>query len=1102
MEVGILGQFVVRRDGHEVAVSAPKQRLLLVLLVLRRGEVVPTETLIDKLWAGAPPTTAVKVVQVYVSQLRKALGEGALETCSGGYRLHVEPAEVDAVRFEQLLGHGLDLLATGDAAGAQADLRAALALWRGAPLADFRFKEFAAQEIGRLEELHLLARAKRLEAELALGRAAESVPALQALVREYPLQEDLRRLLMLALYRAGRQADALAAYQDARTTLVADLGIDPGESLQRLEAAILAHDPTLDLEVVPPDVPESVVRVPVTAGRTVRPIARRVRRAHGWLAGVGAVVLVAVSVVVLLAHRGRSSPATVLSAGSVGFIDAHGVRAGSQVVVDGQPTSVAAGAEAVWVVDATAGTVARIDPRSHAVVQTIRVGSNPGGVAATDTGGWVANHDDGTVSWISPQTNTVVRTIPVGAGPVAIAYGFGSVWVANSEDRTLTRIDAGTGDVWRTIRTNAVGRGVAVGGGSVWVTDEATNGVVQVDPVTDAVTGRAAVGTGPTGIAFGAGSVWVVNGIDGTVTSLDPTTRVVRATIPVPDGPSAVSVAGNLVWVSAEFGSRVFRIDPQREVVAGSAPIGNRPVQLAAGRAGVWVAVQASGAGHRGGRLIVLGGGVGSIDPSAADLDPTLGALPYDALTSLRRSGGSAGTQIVPDLAAALPEPTANGTSYTFHLRSGIRYSDGSPLRAEDFRLGLDRMLAFGGPMASTFTHILGAADCLAHRPCTLSAGVISEGVSTVTFRLSTPDPGLLVELASLTPVPAGTPMRDSGTKPVPGTGPYRIQTYVPGKLLTFERNHYFHVWSAAARPDGYPDEVAYRVVADQDAATRAVLAGQADVVTATHETALLRQFIAQHPLRVHVDAQQATVLLFLNVRQPPFNDIRVRRAVNYAVDRAHVAALAGTAFARPTCQLVPPTVSGYRPYCPYTINPDTTGQWRAPDLGKAASMIEASGTKGQAVVVWAFSDYVAEARYLVALLERLGYKASLHYVQDVATYVTDLAKTPAAQAGMFGWFGITLAVDVLSASRCNFDPNPTHFCDLAIDAQLRQLTSEEPANPAGTVDLAAALDREITDSAPWVPLLTPAFADLTSSRVRNYQAQGGGALFDQLWVQ
>lgn len=1084
MEVDILGQLVVRRDGHEVAVSAPKQRRLLAVLVLHRGEFVQTETLIDRLWAGDAPPTAVKVVQVYVSQLRKAIGDGAVETCPGGYRLSVEPGAVDAARFEQLLARGVDLLAGGDASGAEAVLRAGLELWRGPPLADFRFDEFAAHEISRLEELRLLALAQRLEAQLALGRAAESVAELQALVREHPLQENLRRLLMLALYRAGRQAAALAAYQDARTTLVADLGIDPGESLQRLEAAILTHDPALDLEPA------------------VRPTHRRTVRNRRWLTGAVVVALVAGAVVALLSGAGPSSPAAALSADSVGFIDAQGTRVSNEVALNGKPTSIAVWTEAVWAVDTTAGTVARIDPRSHTVVQTIDVGSSPSGVAAGDSGVWVANHDDATVSWISPQTNAVVRTILVGAGPVAVAYGFGSVWVTNSEDRTLTRIDAQTGDVSATIRTNAVGRGVAVGGGSVWVTDEATRGVVQVDPATDAVTATATVGTGPTGIAFGAGSVWVVNALDGTVSRLDPTTLAVRATITVPGGPASVSAAGDFVWVSAEFGSRVVRIDTRRDVVVASAVIGNRPEGLAASGTGVWVAVQASGAGHRGGRLIVLGEGIDSIDPGAASLFPTLGALAYNALTKLRHAGGSAGTQLLPDLAEAVPQPTAIGRSYTFHLRSGIRYSDGVTVRAADFRLGLERMLKFGGPLASTFTHILGASGCLRHRRCDLTNGVISQGTSTVTFRLSTPDPRLLEELAYLTPVPAGTPVRDIGTKPVPGTGPYHVQTYVPGKLLTFERNRYFHVWSAAATPDGYPDEVAYRVVTNQDAATRNLLAGQADVVTASHQTALLTQFIAQHPQQVHLDAEHATVFVFLNVRQPPFNDLRVRRAINYAVDRAHVAALAGTGFARPTCQLVPPAVSGYRPYCPYTIDPDKTGQWKAPDLGKAESLIKSSGTSGQAVVVWAFSDYVAEARYVVALLSRLGYRASLHYVPNDATYFADLATAPAVQAGVFGWFGDALAVDALSVVGCDFVPNPAHFCDHAIDRHLRRLANQEPANPAGTADLAEGLDRAITDQAPWVPLFTPTYADLCSTRVGNYQAQGGQALLDQLWVR
>ena len=518
-------------------------------------------------------------------------------------------------------------------------------------------------------------------------------------------------------------------------------------------------------------------------------------------------------------------------------------------------------------------------------------------------------------------------------------------------------------------------------------------------------------------------------------------------------------------------------------------------------RAGLWVAAQASGAGHRGGRLVVVGGGLDSVDPAVGDLFPGLNGPAYDALTSLRHVGGSPGTQIVPDLAAALPQPTADGTSYTFRLRPHIRYSDGRPLQAADFRRALERLLELNGSFAPYFSHIVGAEECIGRPRCDLTRGIPVEGTSTITFRLSTPDPSLFEELQYLMPVPAGTPPHDVGTTPVPGTGPYAIQSYVPGHLLTFARNRYFHVWSEAARPDGYPDEIDYRIVDDQDAALHQVLTRRADLVHLVNEPPPLTQLAAQHPQQVHVDEQQSVVFVFLNTRRPPFDDVRVRRALNYAVDRGRVVELYGAALARPTCQIVPTTATGYRPYCPYTIDPDARGRWVAPDLPKARSLVAASGTKGTSVSLWAFSDFITEARNVVGVLNRLGYHARVHEIADGGAYFDALAKKPKAQAGLFGWFGDPLAVDMLSTLTCGYAQNPAHFCNHNIDAQIRQLAETEPTDPAGTSDLAASLDREITDQAPWVPLFAPRLVDVTSARVGNYQAQLGQVLLDQLWV-
>jgi predicted ATPase/DNA-binding SARP family transcriptional activator len=243
----LLGPLSVSRDGEPTAIGGQKRRALLAALLLEPNRVVSGDRLIDALWGEAPPDTARNTIQVYVSQLRKLLPDGALETAPPGYRLVVDPETVDLYRFARLCEDGRTALAAGDAAGAAETLRAALDLWLGAPLADLPSEPFAHAEIARLEELRLAALEDRIDADLALARHDQLVPELERLVLEEPLRERPRAQLMLALYRAGRQADALAVYQRARKTLVDELGIEPGESLRKLERAILAQDPSLSL---------------------------------------------------------------------------------------------------------------------------------------------------------------------------------------------------------------------------------------------------------------------------------------------------------------------------------------------------------------------------------------------------------------------------------------------------------------------------------------------------------------------------------------------------------------------------------------------------------------------------------------------------------------------------------------------------------------------------------------------------------------------------------------------------------------------------------------------------------------------------------------
>jgi DNA-binding SARP family transcriptional activator len=249
MEFLILGPLEVADDGRLVPLGGAKQRAVLAILLLNRNQVVSTDRLIDEVWGETPPATAAISLQNFVARLRKALAESGrlLVTRPPGYLIQLEPDQLDLDRFERLTREARQQLAAGEPRAAAGKLEEALALWRGPPLADFTYEPFAQPAVARLDELRLAALEDRFDAELALGRHAELVAELEALVDEHPLRERLRGQLMLALYRSGRQAEALDVYQATRRVLVDELGIDPGPALQQLERAILTQDAAIAL---------------------------------------------------------------------------------------------------------------------------------------------------------------------------------------------------------------------------------------------------------------------------------------------------------------------------------------------------------------------------------------------------------------------------------------------------------------------------------------------------------------------------------------------------------------------------------------------------------------------------------------------------------------------------------------------------------------------------------------------------------------------------------------------------------------------------------------------------------------------------------------
>jgi YVTN family beta-propeller protein len=1118
---------------------------VLALLLLEANRVVSMDRLAEDVWGGHPPEGWATTLQTYVFHLRRALepgrGRGAaggiLVTRDRGYLLRVDRKQLDAAQFASGFTAGRAALEAGRCAEAAQTLRQALDLWRGGVLADLADYAFTRPEAARLEELRLAAVEARIDADLALGRHDALTAELDALAAEHPLRERLHGQLMLALYRCGRQADALAAYRRARDLLADELGIDPGEPLQRLHASVLAHDPALDWHpgsqtLTPAENHRAAADDPATSpaagprprpaggGRTLQWSRRPARR----LLVIGSVLAVAAALGIVVVARPWAAEATGIPANSVGLIGAAGGRVGAPVAV-GSPDGLAYGDGSVWAVDSTDGTLSRINPATHGIIQQITVGSTPAAVTVTGGNVWVANSGDGTVSQISAAANTVVQTIPVGNDPVAIASGPSGVWVANQGDDTVDRINPTTGTPTRTVPVGGRPDGIAVGRGAVWVANGQDGTVTRIDPATGQPSGPISVGSGPAGITVTHGAVWVANSLDLTVSKIDPATGIVTGTTPVGDGPSAIAAAKNAIWVSDEFDATLDRINPQTDQVIRTVHLGSSPQGLAISGSGVWVAARPfAAASHRGGTFTVVNFALPATDPAVGYAPWSFPALDtvYDSLVTFRRTDGPSGLILVPDLATTLPRPTDGGTTYTFTLRRGIRYSNGTLVRASDIRRGLQRQLSFGSDPASYYDGILGAPACRQHPGrCDLSAGIVTnDAAGTVTFHLNQADPDFLYKLSEplAAPAPPGAPDHLIGRGPfMPGTGPYMISQYRPNRSLTLVRNPYFRQWSYAAQPAGYPSVIRFEQITSPSKQQAAVAAGTADLVDIAENLQPYHPLSVRYPTRLHPGIKDVTNYFLLDTRQPPFTNIKARQAVNYAIDRAHIIQLLqlGPGEATPTCQILPADFPGHQGYCPYTTGPQN-GVWHGPDMAKARRLAKESGTTNVPVTVWTFNDRADKAvgSYLVQLLKDLGYRAHLLPVSSDRLFTAVNNYHSKIQiGGVVSWYADFPAPSdfFLADLTCHsfyIDPTNTNnwagFCDPQVDKLANQAQAAQLTDPAYARRLWAQVDRIVTNQAPWVPVYNESFSTgFVSSRVGNYQdSPFYGPLVDQMWVR
>jgi DNA-binding SARP family transcriptional activator len=609
MEFRILGPLEVLDGGRRLALPRQKERVVLAVLLLHANELVSRERLIDELWGEAPPPTARKALSVYVSQLRKRLtlnGDDPIVSADGGYRLDVQPDALDAVRAHRLLDEARELAAGGRLETAAREFREAVSLWRGPTLAGLQLESLGRDEVAELDELRLLALMDRIDCDLALGRHEQVLGELNVLVHEHPLRERLRGQQMLALYRADRQADALAAYAEARRTLVDELGLEPSEALQRLQQAILRHDEALET-------PAGTAAV----NGTPTPVAARRRRY--LLAAVAVLVLAAVAAVAVATTGGgrhpSARPAPQVAANSVVQIDPQTGKVVADIPAGIEPGPMALTGNGLWVVSRGNGTVARYDLRTRREA-VVGVSSSPYDVAADADGNvWVANRRP-VVTWIlRTASGTGTSAVPWLTEDVAVplpgagaeAVGAGYLWVIpgpaalrRDADR-VSLIDVRSRRLHSSIRVAGQTTAIAFGYGSAWIgTYDRARSSASLSIIRPGSSGAESVpletgdGWGPLGIATGAGSVWVLTSA-GTLLRIDPETAHIVKRIPLAaKQPAYVAVGDGAVWTANVAGFSVSRIDPRTDRVVRTFPLGGYtkvPCGIEATRDALWVAV-------------------------------------------------------------------------------------------------------------------------------------------------------------------------------------------------------------------------------------------------------------------------------------------------------------------------------------------------------------------------------------------------------------------------------------------------------------------------------------------------------------------------------
>ena len=693
-------------------------------------------------------------------------------------------------------------------------------------------------------------------------------------------------------------------------------------------------------------------------------------------------------------------------------------RVTATVPVGTEPQAIAFGYGSLWVSNVEDQTVSRVNAKTLVREQTIELEGPATGIATAAGATWVVESNPSatavSVVRLDPQFDDTQATARVGnvvpGSPAVIAADAGDVWVAPNAG-PLARLDGASGRVVSQLNPNASPTGLAVGDGAVWITDNWADNVIRVDR--SGAVASEAVGDEPSGIAVGDGGVWVAETGDDKLIRLDPDTGAETESIPVGQAPLGVAVGAGSVWVADSGDGTVTRIDPRSGRVVATIEVGGSPQAVVIADAHAWITVDALTVPPAGSPVA---NGTARVDASddVISMDP---ALAYDPLTdqllyatcaelvNYPDRSGAAGSQLVPEVAQSLPIVSSGGRTYTFKIRRGFRFSSGEQVTAQTFAATIARTLnpTMRSPVANEYGDIVGAAAYMARKTKHLS-GIVAHG-DTLTIKLVAPAPDLLTRLAepAMCAVPPDTPIEPRGVSVIPSAGPYTIQSFTPGAAVVLVRNPHYR----GNRPHRLARiEVTFNVPAQR--ADAAVLAGTGDYnitgVAPSDAATLAARYGPRSPAARHghqqyfVNPTPQLDLLFLNTHRPLFADVRIRQAVNYAINRTQLAAL-GDEWdplpEHPTSVYLPPGTPGYRDVAVYPTTPD---------LRRARAL--AGNAAGRTAVLWTCNRYPCpeQAEIVKTDLAAIGIDVEIHLFPDEILFAKMASPRAAFDLAWDGW--------------------------------------------------------------------------------------------------